>query len=567
MNRMRPPRLDRGQFHFLAARSPNALFVSVVGGILGGAAYAALVPLILLSLAPVPPLLNEFVEETPTFLFGLQVAHPRFALAFAIMCVAALMARALAQLVFGNITTAAVSDTRLFFAERIRRLPIQDLESIGAARLENAVNIDVSRLVDGVSMYPIIFSNASTIVCALAFMAFLHVKVFLLVLCVLAFGVISYRLPLVLGQRYFRRAREARDGVQESIGAQLRGAKELKLSAARYEQFMDEGMRRDEGNIVRWLRKGNAILFLAVHYGNLIGLVAIGAVTFFAAPFYGLGTELLVSLVMAMLYIIGPVGIIANTFPLLVQGTVALGKLNALLASMPAEPEPEGHPPPACRRLRLEAVTFTYPRQDGFVVGPVSLDLRRGEVTFIVGGNGSGKSTLAKIVSCHYHATGGRMLYDDVALDSEMVYRAREGICAIYLDFYLFTHLFGQTPEALAKANAYLEKLGLASKVRIDGSRFSTTELSSGQRKRLALLVAFLEDRNIYVFDEWAADQDPEFKRVFYTELLPELRRRDKIVLVISHDDRYFDQADQLVFMEHGRVVSTERREPVDMPA
>ncbi len=159
------------------------------------------------------------------------------------------------------------------------------------------------------------------------------------------------------------------------------------------------------------------------------------------------------------------------------------------------------------------------------------------------------------------------MLYDDVALDSEMVYRAREGICAIYLDFYLFTHLFGQTPEALAKANAYLEKLGLASKVRIDGSRFSTTELSSGQRKRLALLVAFLEDRNIYVFDEWAADQDPEFKRVFYTELLPELRRRDKIVLVISHDDRYFDQADQLVFMEHGRVVSTERREPVDMPA
>lgn len=567
MTAVREPRLDRGQFHFLAARSPNALFVSVVVGILGGAAYATLVPLILLSLSPVAPLLGEFVEQTPRFLFGLQIAHPKFALAFALMCVFALVARAVAQLIFGNITTSAVSDMRLFFAERIRRLPIQDLESLGAAKLENALNIDISRLVDGVSMYPIILSNASTIVCALAFMAFLHVKVFVLVVCVLTFGVLSYRLPLVLGQRYFRRAREARDGVQESIGAQVRGAKELKLSAARYEQFMDDGMRKDEANIVRWLRRGNAILFLAVHYGNLIGLVAIGAISFVAAPLYGLSTELLVSIVMAMLYIIGPVGIIANTFPGLVQGTVALGKLNTLLGSMPTEAVVDDPQPPVCNRVRLERVGFTYPRTDGFSIGPISLELRRGEVTFIVGGNGSGKSTLAKIVSCHYNATSGRMLYDEVELDQAMVYRAREGICAIYLDFYLFTHLFGQSPETLAKANVYLEKLGLAGKVRIEDGRFSTTDLSSGQRKRLALLVAFLEDRNIYVFDEWAADQDPEFKRVFYTELLPELRGRNKIVLVISHDDRYFDQADQLIFMEHGMVVSTERRETIDMPA
>ncbi|WP_213947494.1 cyclic peptide export ABC transporter [Luteibacter sp. dw_328] len=567
MTAVREPRLDRGQFHFLAARSPNALFVSVVVGILGGAAYATLVPLILLSLSPVAPLLGEFVEQTPRFLFGLQIAHPKFALAFALMCVFALVARAVAQLIFGNITTSAVSDMRLFFAERIRRLPIQDLESLGAAKLENALNIDISRLVDGVSMYPIILSNASTIVCALAFMAFLHVKVFVLVVCVLTFGVLSYRLPLVLGQRYFRRAREARDGVQESIGAQVRGAKELKLSAARYEQFMDDGMRKDEANIVRWLRRGNAILFLAVHYGNLIGLVAIGAISFVAAPLYGLSTELLVSIVMAMLYIIGPVGIIANTFPGLVQGTVALGKLNTLLGSMPTEAAVDDPHPPVCNSVRLERVGFTYPRTDGFSIGPISLELRRGEVTFIVGGNGSGKSTLAKIVSCHYNATSGRMLYDDLELDQTMVYRAREGICAIYLDFYLFTHLFGQSPEALEKANVYLEKLGLAGKVRIEDGMFSTTELSSGQRKRLALLVAFLEDRNIYVFDEWAADQDPEFKRVFYTELLPELRSRNKIVLVISHDDRYFDQADQLIFMEHGKVISTERRETLDMPA
>lgn len=560
MSPIDPADLRRGQFHFLASRAPNRVLVSVIAGILGGIAYAMLVPLILMSVAPVEPLLAEFVDDTVPVIWGWEIQHPRFALAFLALCVFALLARAASQIVLGNVAGAAAGQLRLYLAERIRRLPIQDLEAIGGTRLQSAMSIDVSRLVEAASNLPVVLINISTILCALAFIAFLHLKVFLLVVAVIVFGVISYRLPLTLGQRYFARARESRDGIQDSIEAQLAGAKELKLNAAKYRDFMGSGMRKDEAEMVRFVNHGNTIFYLALQYGNLVGFLAIGVVIYAASRLYDLSTDLLIAVVMAMLYIVGPISVIVNAVPILTQGTVALNKLNALLDRMPTEALEEGGDELVCEALSFEDVTYSYPRRDSFVVGPVSLTLRRGQVTFIVGGNGSGKSTLAKLISGHYRPSAGRVLFDDVAIDETNLFRARQSISAIYLDFYLFTHLFGHGVLDAAQADHYLHRLGLAHKVTLEGNRFSTTDLSDGQRKRLALLVAFMEKRNLYVFDEWAADQDPEFKRVFYTELLPELRRQNRIVVVVSHDDRYFDQADQLIYMENGQMIEARQR-------
>jgi putative ATP-binding cassette transporter len=104
------------------------------------------------------------------------------------------------------------------------------------------------------------------------------------------------------------------------------------------------------------------------------------------------------------------------------------------------------------------------------------------------------------------------------------------------------------------RAHEYLERLHLNHKVTIKDGVFSTTQLSQGQRKRLALLCAYIEDRPFYLFDEWASDQDPLFKEVFYTQLLPELRSLGKAVLVITHDDRYFGVADRLIKLDYGRI-------------
>ncbi|HDR9605677.1 TPA: ATP-binding cassette domain-containing protein, partial [Burkholderia aenigmatica] len=139
----------------------------------------------------------------------------------------------------------------------------------------------------------------------------------------------------------------------------------------------------------------------------------------------------------------------------------------------------------------------------------------------------------------------------------------RQRFSAVFNDFHLFDALLGivdpddpSRAQADARANALVAKLALDHKVKVVDGAFSTRALSTGQRKRLALVVAYLEDRPFYLFDEWAADQDPSFKAVFYEQLLPELRARGKAVIVITHDDRYFDLADRLLKLDNGRIVS-----------
>jgi ABC-type siderophore export system, fused ATPase and permease components len=105
-------------------------------------------------------------------------------------------------------------------------------------------------------------------------------------------------------------------------------------------------------------------------------------------------------------------------------------------------------------------------------------------------------------------------------------------------------------------AQALLAALQLTQKVTLKEGKFSTLALSTGQRKRLALLVAWLEDRPFYLFDEWAADQDPAFREVFYHQLLPALTARGKAVVVITHDDRYFHLADRCLKLEWGQLVN-----------
>jgi ABC-type siderophore export system fused ATPase/permease subunit len=128
----------------------------------------------------------------------------------------------------------------------------------------------------------------------------------------------------------------------------------------------------------------------------------------------------------------------------------------------------------------------------------------------------------------------------------------------VFGDFHLFSHVLdrsGHTPPD-RQIEDWLRKLQLNSQVQVLQGVLSKLTLSTGQRKRLALLQCYAEDREICFFDEWAADQDVHFREHFYYELLPELKRRGKTLIVISHDDRYFHVADRIVKLEDGLVVT-----------
>ncbi|WP_280501295.1 ATP-binding cassette domain-containing protein [Nocardia farcinica] len=193
---------------------------------------------------------------------------------------------------------------------------------------------------------------------------------------------------------------------------------------------------------------------------------------------------------------------------------------------------------------------------DGFTLGPVDLVFEPGQITFVVGGNGSGKSTLAKLITGLYVPRTGTVSLNGEAIDHQNIEWFRQHSSAIFTDFHLFEDYLGfDRPGIDEEVRHYLRELRLDDKVDVRNGTLTTIALSQGQRKRLALLTALLEDRPIYVFDEWAADQDPKFREVFYNEILDELKRRGKTVIVITHDDRYFDRADRLVKLEFGKVV------------
>jgi putative ATP-binding cassette transporter len=179
---------------------------------------------------------------------------------------------------------------------------------------------------------------------------------------------------------------------------------------------------------------------------------------------------------------------------------------------------------------------------------------RANEITFVTGGNGSGKSTMLRLLTGLLPLSGGELLANGQVVDRAEMQSYRDGISAIFSDYHLSRRLYGIQDPSPAQLQALLEQYEISGKVTVKDGAFSTTALSTGQRKRLAMIVAELEDKPVIVLDEWAADQDPHFRRVFYEELLPDLRNRGKIIICVTHDDRWFKLADRIYHMNEGRI-------------
>jgi ABC-type siderophore export system fused ATPase/permease subunit len=209
--------------------------------------------------------------------------------------------------------------------------------------------------------------------------------------------------------------------------------------------------------------------------------------------------------------------------------------------------------------LKVQGLMFAYEPEDeehekGFAVGPIDFEVKKGEALFIIGGNGSGKTTIAKLITGLYTGDKGSIKINNVEIDNT---RIGEYFSTIYSNYHLFKKIYGVDIDGKEpEIQKYLKILNLEEKVQLNNGSFSTLDLSGGQRKRLALMQCCLEDRPIYLFDEVAADQDPEFRRFFYREMLTKMKQKGKIVIAITHDDHYFDVADKIIKMDMGKISS-----------
>lgn len=540
--------------------APNMVFLSIFLGALSGISYAFLIPIVLSAIDINQDYLIEYESGVRTFL-SIEVSNYKVATLFLIVCCFILITRTLSQVILTTVSINLTKNIRLDLYKRIMTAPIDVLEKLGSPKLIATITTDVGRIVFGARLIPDILVNIVTIIGLLGFLMYLNMEVFWFVMGAITFGIITFQLPILASNFYFEQSRKKVDDLQEAIRGLIYGAKELKLNDVKSRTYFRDVLLSNEIDVRKSDKIGNTIVQVASNYGDMISFFVIGIVTFIFINYESISNEELVGVVMALLYITSPIAIVLNSLPQLVLAKVSMRKVNSIFDEIQPEDICDNVVPlEAWNEISFSKVSYQYQtknKSEAFKVGPVDFTINKSSITFIVGGNGSGKSTLSKLLTLHHAPTSGVIKFGKTIIDKSTIKSARQYISSIYSDYYLFDRLLdGNHDSKKDEIQRYLKELGLDSKVVIENGHFSTLNLSDGQKRRLALLVAFLENKELYLFDEWAADQDPMFKNFFYYTVLPQLKNAGKAVVVISHDDRYFDIADKVITMENGILLS-----------
>ena len=491
----------------------------------------------------------------------------RLGLAFFGLCALLLFAKLGSELPLLRLTQAAIYQLRLDLGRKLLATPFTKLQALGKHRLLVILTDDINTFTNAFEWIPVLFINGVVVSACLVYLAWLSWPMLALLGACLALGLGAFHLAERRPLAHLARVREHKDTLYRHLRGLIEGSKELQLNARRGQAFVDRVLAPSAHELRRWFIRGMGGYAVVANAGTMTFYLCIGVLLFLLPRWLHQPPAVLVSFVVTLLYLIRPLVDMMIALPTLRQASISLGKIRQLDSELePATPRLAGDdvfatPDPFA--LELRGVQHRYPGEHGdtsFDLGPIDLTMRAGEIVFLVGGNGSGKTTLAMLLLGLYAPEAGTILLAGQPVTDTNRDHYRQRFSAVFADFHLFEHLLGDDGEqpagALeARTAHYLRALRMDHKVTIAGGRFSTIDLSTGQRKRLALVSAYLEDRPAYLFDEWAADQDPAFKRTFYTELLPELRARGKAVIVITHDDAYFHCADRLIKLEDGQII------------
>lgn len=498
-----------------------------------------------------------------------------YAGAFAALCLIVPCTGLLSQWLTFRLGSTAIFELRLQLCRHILASPVRQLEEVGAPRLLASFTDDIGAITSALIDLPMLSMHGAILLGTLVYLAWLSPSIFLLVLACLVVGILGCKLPMGRAVRYFRLLRDEWDALLGHFRGLTLGIKELKLHRERREAFVTEVYRPTGEAIRTYGIRGQTIMAASNNAAQVLFFVIVGVLLYILPGFRQVDTNLLTAYVVTLLFMRAPLGILLARLPDMSRAAVAAEKLTELRRSLDSRNPEREMPaaaalPAAWQRLELAGVTHSYRREqedDDFALGPIDLTFEPGELVFVIGGNGSGKTTLAKLLVGLYRPEAGEIRLDGTAVTDETRDRYRQLFSAVFYDFHLFENLLGLSgPDLEARAREYLVELRLDRKVRIEEGGLSTLDLSQGQRKRLALLTAYLEDRPIYLFDEWASDQDPLFKEIFYGHLLSDLKARGKTVIVITHDDRYHHLADRIVRLEYGQL-EYDRRLPDPAPA
>lgn len=487
-------------------------------------------------------------------------------LGFIALVAGKLLSNVWSQLLLVRFSQDTILDLSLSLCAKIVRAPLRRSEQRGANNILVTLTDDVSWVTWAIQCFPQLIMNMAVVLGCGVYLAWLSWATFLGVVGVTLVGALGYQWLCISARTVIHASREARAELFRHFRFLTDGLKELLMHRARRQEFVNQEVRKVADIYRRTNLEATRRQTLAEAWNQVSLYALIGLIVFLFPSLVTMSPDALTGYVVAVLYMMGPIRNIIGVIPTIERGQVALENIERLgvsLGTISQDAQPTEMAVLEAGTLPIvqwNDVVFSYEKNTDaempFTLGPISIEMHSGELVFVIGGNGSGKSTFVKVLAGLYTPSQGT-----VALAGTMISEAnrewyREHFSVVFSDFHLFNKLLGQSdPQAGKLALQYLRLLHMDQKVTMHDRAFSTLDLSQGERKRLALVTAYLEDRPIYVFDEWAADQDPQYKEIFYETLLPDLRQRGKLVVVITHDDRYFHLGDQVIKLEDGKVV------------
>lgn len=526
--------------------------ICIALGIVGGASVTALLATI-----------NDSLYDASSITQGIV-------LSFAGLCVLSLATSIASDIGTNYIGQHIIGSLRKDLGGRVLSAPIRQIENFRSHKLIPVLTHDVDTISSfAFAFAPLLISLTITLGC-LGYLAMLSMPMFLVTLGAIVLGTLMVSIAQNYGYTGFLAARDEEDRLQKHYQSVVFGAKELRIDRSRRQQVYTSQLIATADRIRDIQIRAISIFITSRSLGSMLFFITIGVLLLAQQAFWPqVGQSVVSGFVLVLLYMKGPLEHLVDVLPIVSRARIAFSRIADLAAQFSSSEQhlllPESAQTDqldinsAVSSLELREVCYRYPETEGgetFSFGPVSAGIRQGDIVFIVGENGSGKTTLIKLLLGLYEPSSGEVLVNGKSITTQSRDSYRQLFSTVFADYFLFDELNRKLDVLPPDVDAYLQRLEIAHKVSIRDGTFTTTELSTGQRKRLALVHVWLSDRPVLVFDEWAADQDPVFRRIFYTELLPDLKRQGKTVIVISHDDRYFHVADSLLVLSAGKIVS-----------
>ncbi|UII33615.1 cyclic peptide export ABC transporter [Fulvivirga ulvae] len=480
-----------------------------------------------------------------------------------------LLGRRYVQIKLVRFTRGLVYELRVQLLSKILSTSYQRFEKINIGRIYAALNDDVSRVGDSTNVIVLLFSSTITVIGVFVYLISIAFWAALLTIFFMCLLLLVYNISVRKSNVFLDRARHETNIFMSYINDLVHGYKEISLHRNKKLEFRDDvsqSAERYKSKVliadIKLLNSSYIGEFMLV---ALLGLVAYGIPEFFS----NIENFVIMNFVIVLLYLIGPINRIVESIPSVLQIKIAWNRIQEFIKEIPYDTlldQREEVKHTLIESFSAKGISFCYESdntKESFSVGPIDLDVQAGEILFIIGGNGSGKTTLAKMLTGLYKPIEG-----EFSVNGNLVSSADLGeyFSTVFSPAHLFQKMYDIDLNGREEQfDHYLKLLQLDEKITVTDNNYSTIKLSSGQRKRLALLQCFMEDRPIYLFDEWAADQDPDYRKFFYKTLLPEMKKAGKIVIAITHDDNYFDVPDMVLKMETGKLKTYRvNKTPVD---